>query len=325
MTTTTSASKSSSNFRLKSMNFGPKQVRLAVASTGWWPEGAAVKPTAFSVEQCLHESSEAGYAGVVIGPRFATSTPKLAKLLQQAKLELAAGWWNGHVLTNGATAEIERLQEYVSILVECGATSLLYGEALAVDPAAADSPLSMRAKLDRDGFAAYGKELNELGRFIKNQDLRLCYRHRLGSVVQSVADIATLVEHTTGEVGLFVDTSYLHCVGDNSGAVLRKQSRRIGFVHCQDVDDQLLATSKAQDWSLAQALHEGVFTVPGEGKVNFAGFFKDLANIKYGGWIVVEGELAAAAVNPLKDAILGREHLEPLLDEHNFVVLDEQR
>ena len=42
--------------------------------------------------------------------------------------------------------------------------------------------------------------------------------------------------------------------------------------------------------SFLDAVLEGVFTVPGDGSIDFQNFAKVLSDINYSGWIVVEAE-----------------------------------
>ena len=47
---------------------------------------------------------------------------------------------------------------------------------------------------------------------------------------------------------------------------------------------------------------EGVFTVPGDGAIDFEAFAKLLADIGYEGWVVVEAEQDPKKANPLEMA-----------------------
>ena len=66
-----------------------------------------------------------------------------------------------------------------------------------------------------------------------------------------------------------------------------------------------------QDWSFLRAVVEGVYTVPGDGMVDYAGVFAGLAG--YDGWVVIEAEQDPARANPLHYARLGYANLRRML------------
>jgi len=57
----------------------------------------------------------------------------------------------------------------------------------------------------------------------------------------------------------------------------------------------------------------GMFTAPGDGSINFEEIMKALADIDYGGWIVVEAEQDPALADPRTYAALGLSILAGML------------
>ena len=57
--------------------------------------------------------------------------------------------------------------------------------------------------------------------------------------------------------------------------------------------------------SFLDAVLDGVFTVPGDGCIDFAGVLAELAAADYEGWLVVEAEQDPAKAPPLAYARLG--------------------
>ena len=60
----------------------------------------------------------------------------------------------------------------------------------------------------------------------------------------------------------------------------------------------------------------GVYTVPGDGMVDFAAVFRELHG--YAGWVVVEAEQDPAKAHPLTYAKMGYAHLVRTLKETGF-------
>ena len=78
-------------------------------------------------------------------------------------------------------------------------------------------------------------------------------------------------------------------------------------MHTKDVRADVRARADREDWSFLDAVLAGVFTVPGDGAVDFPSVFRALR--PYDGWIVVEAEQDPERANPLQYATLGRQNL----------------
>jgi len=66
-----------------------------------------------------------------------------------------------------------------------------------------------------------------------------------------------------------------------------------------------LARTRARDASFLDAVLAGVFTVPGDGCIDFASVLAELAAADYHGWLVVEAEQDPEKAPPLAYARLG--------------------
>src|SRR5205823_5702436 len=89
----------------------------------------------------------------------------------------------------------------------------------------------------------------------------------------------------------------------------RRYGRRIRHVHCKDVRRDVLARIRTRDASFLDAVLDGVFTVPGDGGIDFAEVLAALTAAHYSGWLVVEAEQDPAKAPPLAYARLGYAHL----------------
>ena len=61
--------------------------------------------------------------------------------------------------------------------------------------------------------------------------------------------------------------------------------------------------ARESDWSFLRAVLEGVFTVPGDGMIDYVSVFRGLRG--YSGWIVLEAEQDPKKANPLEYATAG--------------------
>jgi inosose dehydratase len=65
-----------------------------------------------------------------------------------------------------------------------------------------------------------------------------------------------------------------------------------------------------RDSSFLDAVVDGVFTVPGDGCIDYPAVFEPLARAGYAGWLVVEAEQDPVVANPLDYASMGHDYLQ---------------
>ncbi len=79
-----------------------------------------------------------------------------------------------------------------------------------------------------------------------------------------------------------------------------------------------MARVLAERWSFLDAVLGGVFTVPGDGCVDFAAALRPLADAGYAGWLIVEAEQDPAKAHPLTYARAGYAHLRAAAERSGF-------
>jgi inosose dehydratase len=80
-------------------------------------------------------------------------------------------------------------------------------------------------------------------------------------------------------------------------------------LHGKDVRAEVLARVRAEDGSFLDGVVAGLFTVPGDGCVDFVGVLSRLSGASYAGWLVVEAEQDPERANPLDYARQGHDFL----------------
>lgn len=83
-------------------------------------------------------------------------------------------------------------------------------------------------------------------------------------------------------------------------------------MHLKDVRAEVLQTVKENDLSFLEAVKAGVYTVPGDGNIDFEPIFQVLKEIDYKGWFVVEAEQDPAKANPFQYAKMARIYIGEL-------------
>src|SRR4029450_6392767 len=150
---------------------------------------------------------------------------------------------------------------------------------------------------------------------VRRRRRRLAFHHHMGTVVQTEADVDRLMANTNDDVGLLLDTGHLAFAGGAPVAVARRHAARIVHVHCKDVRASVLAAVLRDDRSFLRAVLDGVFTVPGDGAIDFTAVLRELRRADYGGWLVVEAEQDPTVAHPLTYARLGFANLSRMAGE----------
>lgn len=262
------------------------------------------------LEQCLREGREAGYSGFELGNKFPRKSEELNAVLQKHDLSLISGWFSGKLLSHSVEDELSAIEDHLQLLKKGGATVMVYCEVTGCIHGEKNIPVSHRPTLQQSEWQAFGEKLSLVADYCLSQGVQLAYHHHMGTVVETAQDVDLLMHHTKPSLGLLLDTGHLTFSGANPLEVATKHANRIIHVHAKDIRGHILKEAKNRDLSFLDAVLNGVFTVPGDGDVDYLPIFKLLKAQGYSGWIVVEAEQDPAIAHPLTYAKLGFKNLQ---------------
>ena len=284
-------------------------VKLGIAPIAWsnddMPELGGDTP----LEQCLSEASEAGFSGIESGGKFPKKSNELIPLLDKYNLKLCSGWYGANLRINSVKEEIELIQDQLKLFQDCKAPCIVFAEvsdSIAGDP---KRSLSTRPKMTNEEWINYCKKISEIGKYLEDQGMPLAYHHHMGTVIETQKDTERLLENTSDQVKLILDTGHMLFAGGNSIEVANNFKERVIHVHCKDMRKKVLEKSLKEDFSFRQAFLEGAFTVPGDGLIDYEPLLTFLKKSNYNGWLVVEAEQDPAKANPLEYARIGYNYL----------------
>jgi inosose dehydratase len=280
-------------------------VRLGVSPIGWSNDDLPKLGGDTPLEACLTEARLAGFEGIELGNKFPRDPAVLRPILEGHGLSLISGWYSGRLLNRSVAEELAAIDAHCALLVAMGCAVLVYAETSGSITGDRRHPLSTRPRLGDGGWHDFGGKLTDLAECLLRRGIRLVYHHHMGTVVESEAEIDRLMTATGDGVGLLLDTGHLAFAGANPAALARRYGPRIAHVHCKDVRSDVVARVRAGDASFLDAVLDGVFTVPGDGGIDFGEVLAALAAAHYRGWLVVEAEQDPAKAPPLVYARLG--------------------
>jgi inosose dehydratase len=288
-------------------------VRIGVSPNGWTPDDLPGFGEDIPLEVFLREASECGYEGVELGRKFPRTATSLRPLLAGYDLQLVSGWYGARLLERSAAEEIGAMAPHLELLASLGAEVMVFAEVTDCTYTNRRAPLSSRPRLMDEDWKRLGERMTEVATYAETQGLQIAYHHHVGTVVERADDIHRLMAHTGPSVRLLVDTGHLYHAGVDPLSIVRRYADRVAHVHCKDVRVDVLAANQRRDGSFLDGVIEGVFTVPGDGCIDFAAVWALLREAGYSGWLVVEAEQDPARAHPLTYATKGLYHLRDVL------------
>lgn len=261
------------------------------------------------LETCLAETRMAGYLGTELGGKFPRESAALAKVLAEHDLSLVSGWCDGRILEREIDAEFEAITPHLRLLRDLGSEVVVYADTSRGRHDAIFGPISQRPKLDDGEWKAYGRKITRLAEKMAEFGVGMAFHHHMGTIVENEAEIDRLMKETGPAVGLLFDTGHCMFAGADPQAVLDRHARRVVHVHCKDVRRPILDDAIRNDKSFMGSVIEGIFTVPGDGAIDFEPLLRKLAHVGYRGWLVVEAEQDPEKAHPLTYARKGHEYL----------------
>ena len=265
------------------------------------------------LDTCLAETSEAGFEGIELGHKFPRDPALLQSLLGDHELHLVSGWYSGRLLERSVAEELVAIEPHRAVLAAMGSAVLVYAETSGGIAGDRTRPLSRRPSLPNGHWRDFGIHLTELADRLAERGIRLAYHHHMETVVETADEIDRLMASTGGSVGLLLDTGHLAFAGADPVDIAWRHGLRISHVHCKDVRPDVLARARAADQSFLDSVIDGVFTVPGDGAIDFVAVLGALKAANYRGWLVVEAEQDPAKAPPLVYARRGFAYLSAAL------------
>lgn len=269
----------------------PFQVRIGVSPIGWCNDDLPSLGGETPLETILREGAEIGYEGFELCGKFPREPGPLARAMARHGLAVVSGWYSGRLACRSLEEELRAVDAHVELLLGSGCDVMVYGEVGDSIQGRIDVPLDQRPRWpDADALGRYAERLTAFARHIRARGLRLAYHHHTGAYVESPADIDQLMAATGEEVGLLFDSGHVWLGGGDPVELLRRHIGRVCHVHCKDVRAAVARQAREQRWSFLDAVLRGVFTVPGDGAIDFGAIVGLLREHGYQGWLVVEAE-----------------------------------
>ena len=290
------------------------KIRFGIAPINWNNDDLPELGSGYSLERILSEMNQAGYEGTELGNKFPNEVSALSELLNTFNLKLASSWHSTYFVLNEQENELKNVEEKVSFLKEANAEVINIAECSGSVHSDINKSLAAKPILSDPDWELLIGSLNIAGEICNDYGIRLAYHHHMGTCIQTNEEIKRLLKFTDPNyVNLCVDTGHLYYAGIDPVEFIENNLERIVHVHFKDVRKKEFNKYDSSSDSFLNTVLSGIFTVPGDGCIDFSSIVKILQQNHYNGWIIVEAEQDPDKADPLHYATSARHYLNSIL------------
>lgn len=281
------------------------KAKLGMSPIAWWNDDDPSLSEDVSLEECLRQSRSAGFTGMEKGRRFPNDPATMLPILKAADVTLCGGWFSGTVVNEEMAANKDRILPMIELFKAVDAPCIVYGETGLTAQGDKSVPLGKKPVLSDDEIKVYAKKMTEFGEWCAEQGMPLSYHHHMAQVIESEPELDAFMRYSGEGIPLLFDAGHMAFAGGDVFRVIDNHHARITHVHVKDVRMDVVKSIDRSRHSFLDAVIKGVFTVPGDGSLDFTRIVQRFADYGYEGWFVVEAEQDPRKNPPLRMAQVG--------------------
>lgn len=286
-------------------------IKLGIAPIAWTNDDMPELGKENTFEQCISEMALARFTGTEIGNKYPRDPQVLRSYLEPRGMSVASAWFSAFLTTKPYEETATEFIKHRDFLHAMGAKVIVVSEQGHSVQGQMDTPVFDGKPIFTDEeWSKLTEGLEKLGDLALEKDMKIVYHHHMGTGVQTTAEIDRLMTETDpSKVFLLFDTGHLVYSGENPVDIYKKHQDRIFHIHFKDIRENKMNEVKSKKMSFLNGVKEGVFTVPGDGMIDFAPIWELIKESGYEGWIVVEAEQDPAKSNPFLYAKKARNYI----------------
>lgn len=295
--------------------FDRSKIKLGVTPTLWWNDDFPLIDMGVTFEQCVSEMALAGFEGCSVGHKYPKDPATLVAALELRGLKVSEPWTSTYfTAVDMEDVTLKAFEDTLAFIKAVGGTEMVVAELGGSSHPLPTSVFPNAATFSDAQWDALCAGMNKIGSIAKSGDMRLSYHHHMGTGVMTRPQIDRFMDGTDPEtVHLCLDTGHIAFAGGDPLDLAKTYATRIGHVHLKDIRPDVLDQVKSQNLSFQEAVEAGIFTVPGDGSIDFVPILQTLADNGYEGWLVVEAEQDPNKAHPLTYALKARAYLRDVL------------
>ncbi|RXZ00804.1 myo-inosose-2 dehydratase [Fictibacillus sp. S7] len=301
---------------------GNQSISWGIAPIGWRNDDIPEIGAENTLSHLLSDIVVAGFEGTEVGGFF-PEAHVLNKELQLRNLRIAGQWFSSYIVRDGVEEVSQAFHKHCEYLKEVHATVAIVSEQTYSIQGTGKNVFTEKPSFTDKEWNHLCQGLNELGKIAEQYDLKLVFHHHMGTGVQTLAEVNRLMENTDSNyVHLLYDTGHIYVSDRDYMSLLNKHMDRIKHVHFKDVRQTVRDQCHQVGRSFLQSFLAGMFTVPGDGCIDFTKVYNKLLESDYSGWIVIEAEQDPSIAHPLEYALKARKYIDKELLPLNMLLIE---
>jgi inosose dehydratase len=290
-----------------------QDILWGIAPIGWRNDDIPEIGAENTLQHLLSDIVVAGFQGTEVGGFF-PEAKVLNKELSLRNLKIAGQWFSSFLIRDGLKEVSKDFHKHCSNLQQVNAAVAVVSEQTYSIQGIKKNVFTEKPYFSDEEWGVLCQGLNELGKIAEQYDLKLVFHHHMGTGVQTLEEIDRLLANTDPKhVHLLYDTGHIYVSDLDYMTLLKKHMDRIKHVHFKDVRANKLDECRAHGESFLQSFLQGMFTVPGDGCIDFTEVYQTLLDHNYKGWVVIEAEQDPAKAHPLEYALIARKYIDEKL------------
>ncbi|MBM7646565.1 inosose dehydratase [Scopulibacillus daqui] len=287
-----------------------REILWGIAPIGWRNDDVPEIGAENTLSHLLSDIVVAGFQGTEVGGFF-PEAKVLNRELELRNLKIAGQWFSSYIIRDGIEEVSQSFAEHCEFLKEVHASVAVVSEQTYSIQSVEKNVFSEKPHFSDEEWEKLCRGLNELGKIAERYELKLVYHHHMGTGVQTEEEVDRLLANTDPKVvHLLYDTGHIYVSDGNYMTILNKHIDRIKHVHFKDVRKDVLDQCRNDGRSFIQSFLQGLFTVPGDGCIDFTKVYQTLLDARYEGWIVIEAEQDPKVAHPLEYALMARKYID---------------
>ena len=290
-------------------------IKWGISAINWVNEDVLSLGDHYTAEEVLSQMSALGFKGTEFCRKFPRDVGALRQLLGKYGMVLTSQWKSVRFSDpSRRQAEMKAFRDHADFLKAMGCEFVVACETGNAFEDATRNKVRVEPLTD-DQWKHMAEGLNEAGKYCRKNGMHLVYHYHGETVVEKPDQIARLAESTDPEyVSLLYDTGHAVYGGGDPLDILRTYYDRIKYIHLKDVRRDVLDWARTNGIRFREAVIRGVFTVPGDGCIDFRPIFAELEKRGYEGWIIIEAEQNPDVANPYDYATKAKEYIREVSD-----------
>ena len=219
----------------------PKKVKIGIAPIAWTEDDMPEMGAENSFLQTISEIALTGYVGTEIGCQFPRDPAILNKEFGRRGISAITGWISTYLNELPMWQNERAFVDHMNFLKSIGATIINTSDQSFSIQHQWNTPLSNKKVLNDDEWEVLTKGLDHLGKIAYDSGMKIVYHHHMTTTVQKTDEIDRMLAMTDPKyVSMIYDTGHLTFSGEDPIEILKKHHDRIGHVHPQACNGQVL-------------------------------------------------------------------------------------